>query len=60
MWEEYCYAGADLGTVVFYRKVTNYEPSYYYLDITARYGRPAWAILTVSVEYFFFLDFILL
>jgi len=46
MWEEYCYAGADLGTVVFYRKVTNYEPSYYYLNITARYGRPAWAILT--------------
>ena len=46
MWNDYCYSGADLGTVVFYRKVTDYEPSFYYMNITANYGRPAWATLS--------------
>ena len=40
MWKEYCYSGADLGTVVFYRKATDYEPPSYYMNITAVYGRP--------------------
>jgi len=46
MWKGYCYNGYDLGTVVFYRKATDYEPQYYFMDITAYYGEPAWAILT--------------
>lgn len=46
IWKGYCYGGPDLGTVVFYRKVTDYEPSNYHMNITAYFGRPAWAILT--------------
>lgn len=46
LWRGYCYSGADLGTVVYFRKITDYEPSYYHMNITAYYGRPAWAILT--------------
>ena len=46
MWKGYCYGGPDLGTVVFFRKVVDDEPSYYHMNITAFYGRPAWAILT--------------
>ena len=53
VWKGYCYSGPDLGTVVFYRKIIDidYEPPHYHMDmdIAAYFGRPAWAILTVSV-----------
>lgn len=49
-YDDFCYGGTDLGTVIFYKIVRDNEPSSYSWNIEGLKGNPAWAILAAVRE----------